>query len=103
MKLTTKILGLLALFFSFSLTASAQNPCFNPHFSIYVSQTATVPNADDPTTQQVSLTQTVTVTGYTSLGSACSSMANSYIIQHWVGIINRLVMGTTVVNAPATS
>jgi hypothetical protein len=89
-----KIMGLLVLLCSFAGAASAQTSCITPHFSGFVSQVANIPTAGDPNGQVVSVTQTVTSSGYSTLTSPCTVMSTTGV-QHWITVTNRLTLGST--------
>lgn len=95
MKLNKFVLGLVALLCSFAGTASAQTSCLAPHFSSGVVWTATIPNSPIPTTipinETVTLKQTVTATGYTSLSYPCTQMV-TLNTQHWITVTNRMTV-----------
>jgi len=101
MKTTLKIFAMLALLCSLAGSASAQIGCITPHFSEFVSQTATFPaNTTDPTgSTAIHLTQTVSVAGYSSLTSTCQTMVNTsvhhYVTNHNLLKKNGVTYGST--------
>lgn len=96
----TKLLLLLTLFLCLSGRASAQAFCYTPQFNFYVSRTisATTGTGVPTATTPINLTQTVTLSGHTVIGSQCSMPYPT--VQHWATTSNVLKIGTNTYTAP---